>query len=59
MEGVAPRHGPTPPMAKKWLRIAETPQTLLSQNLISRNSMEHLCIADLVSDEICENKTQV
>ncbi|WMV45668.1 hypothetical protein MTR67_039053 [Solanum verrucosum] len=59
MKGVAPHRGPTPPMAKKWPRVAETPQTLLSQNLISRNSMEHLHIADLFLDEICENKTQV
>ncbi|WMV33718.1 hypothetical protein MTR67_027103 [Solanum verrucosum] len=59
MEGVAPCRGPAPPMDKKWLRIAETPQTLLSQNLISRNLWEHLRVADLFPDEICENKSQV
>ncbi|WMV18465.1 hypothetical protein MTR67_011850 [Solanum verrucosum] len=58
MEGVASHRGPAPPMAKKWLRVAETPQTLLSQNLISRNLWEHLHVADLFTDEICENKTQ-
>ncbi|WMV42107.1 hypothetical protein MTR67_035492 [Solanum verrucosum] len=30
MEGVALHREPAPPMAKKWLRIAETPRTLLS-----------------------------
>ncbi|WMV24870.1 hypothetical protein MTR67_018255 [Solanum verrucosum] len=59
MEGVAPRCGPAPPMAKEWLRIAETPQTLLSQNLIFRNLWEHPGVADLFPDEIYENKTQV
>uniref|UniRef100_M1DIL6 Gag-pol polyprotein n=2 Tax=Solanum TaxID=4107 RepID=M1DIL6_SOLTU len=28
---VDPRRGPAPPMAKKWLRVAETPRTLLSR----------------------------
>ncbi|WMV18663.1 hypothetical protein MTR67_012048 [Solanum verrucosum] len=59
MEGVAPCHGPTPPMAKKWLHVAETSRTLLSQNLISKNLWENLHITDLFSDEICDNKTQV
>ena len=31
LEGVAPRRGPAPPMAKKWLRVAETPRTILSR----------------------------
>ncbi|WMV45710.1 hypothetical protein MTR67_039095 [Solanum verrucosum] len=59
MEGVAPRREPASPMAKKYLRIAETPRTLLFQNLISRNLWEHPHVADLFPDEICENKTQV
>ncbi|WMV45616.1 hypothetical protein MTR67_039001 [Solanum verrucosum] len=46
-------------MAKKWLRVAETPWTLLSQNLISRNLWEHPRVAELFPDEICKNKTQV
>ncbi|WMV45749.1 hypothetical protein MTR67_039134 [Solanum verrucosum] len=46
-------------MAKKWLRVTETPQTLLSRNLISRNLWEHLRVADLFPDETCKNKTQV
>ncbi|WMV32857.1 hypothetical protein MTR67_026242 [Solanum verrucosum] len=46
-------------MAKNWLRVVETPQTLLSQNLVSKNLLELLRIADLYPDKICENKTQV
>ena len=59
LEGVAPRRGPAPPMAKKWLHDTETPRTLLSRNLIYRNLWEHLRVADLVPDEIYKNKTQV
>ncbi|WMV37466.1 hypothetical protein MTR67_030851 [Solanum verrucosum] len=59
MEGVALRHGPAPPMAKKCLRITETQRTLVSRNLISRNLWEDLCVANLFPDEIYENKTQV
>ncbi|WMV54589.1 hypothetical protein MTR67_047974 [Solanum verrucosum] len=46
-------------MAKKWLRVAETLQTLLSQNLISRNLWEHHRVADLFPDKTYKNKTQV
>ncbi|WMV45934.1 hypothetical protein MTR67_039319, partial [Solanum verrucosum] len=59
MEGVVPRGGSAPLMDKKWVCLVETPRTLLSQNLIFENLWEHLRVADLFPDEICENKTQV
>ncbi|WMV25076.1 hypothetical protein MTR67_018461 [Solanum verrucosum] len=59
LEGACPRRGLAPPRDKCLVRIADVSQTLLSRNLISRNLWEHLRIADLFPNEICENKTQV
>ncbi|WMV58078.1 hypothetical protein MTR67_051463 [Solanum verrucosum] len=59
MEGACPRRGLTPPRAKSLVRVADVSRTLLSQKLISKNLWEHLHIAVLFPDEICENKTQV
>ncbi|WMV30171.1 hypothetical protein MTR67_023556 [Solanum verrucosum] len=59
MEGACPHCGLAPPRAKSLVHVIDVSQTLLSRNLISRNLWEHLRIADLFPDEICENKTQV
>ncbi|WMV08683.1 hypothetical protein MTR67_002068 [Solanum verrucosum] len=59
MEGACPRRGLPPLRAKSLVRVADVSQTLKSRNLISRNLWEHLRVADLFPDEICENKTQV
>ncbi|WMV33321.1 hypothetical protein MTR67_026706 [Solanum verrucosum] len=59
IEGACPRGRLAPPRDKSVFRVADLSRTLLSRNLISRNLWEHLCVADLFPDEICENKTQV
>ena len=59
LEGACPHRGLAPPRAKKWLRVAETPWTLLSQIYFPENLWEHLRVAKLFPDEICKNKTQV
>ncbi|WMV08878.1 hypothetical protein MTR67_002263 [Solanum verrucosum] len=59
LEGACPRRGLAPPREKCLVGVVDVSQTLLSQSLISRNLWEHLRVANLFPDEICENKTQV